>query len=65
MARTQMETTGKVFKVIMAVGVVLAIYGVVSFVANKDTNTGSGLMPIFFGFLIFLSGKILAWWKHG
>lgn len=65
MARTQLERTGRLFKALMVIGVLLAVYGVISFVANKDTNPGTGIVPMVFGFVIFLFGKFLAWWKHG
>ncbi|MFV1943908.1 hypothetical protein VPH49_24220 [Pseudomonas luteola] len=65
MSRTQLEPTSKIYKAIIAVGVVLAIIGIIRFVANMDTNPGAGTIQVVFGFILFIIGKVLAWWKHG
>lgn len=65
MARTQLEPTGKVFKAIMAIGVLLAIIGVVRFAGATDDDPGAGLLLMIFGFALVIVGKVLAWWKHG
>lgn len=64
MARTQLEPTGKIFKLLMVVGAVLAIIGIIRYVAMKDQDPGAGLLLVFLGIVVFVIGKFLAWWKH-
>lgn len=64
MARTQLEPTGKLFKLLMVVGALLAIFGIVRYVALKDQDPSAGLLLVFLGIAVFVLGKFLAWWKH-
>jgi hypothetical protein len=65
------ERTSKQFKLMMLFGVVMTIGGcVVSVNANNSNNpdyvAGSiGSLVMLGGIVLFVVGKILAWWHHG
>jgi hypothetical protein len=61
------QATRKLYKAIMVAGVLLMIAGVASCVMalpeKRSTLQGSTLFIS--GLLVFLGGRILAWWRHG
>lgn len=56
------QQTGKEFKVIQAIGVVLILAGAVSCSA-REAGAAAGLWVV--GFAVFMFARIGAWWRHG
>ena len=56
------QATGKPYKFAELLGVILICCGVVSCVGNGGNTTA-----LFFisGFVIYLAGRMGAWWQHG
>lgn len=64
------EATGKGWKLLQAIGVVMVCIGVVSCAGAGDAPGRSGTLMmssslILWGSIIFLIGRIGAWWRHG
>ena len=58
------EATGKTYKALQAIGVILILIGVVSCAAGGDgVAAAPGLFLI--GVVLYLFGRVGAWWKHG
>ena len=55
------QQTGKKYKALQLLGVVMILAGVVSCTA-KETTVAVGLLAI--GLLVFLGARIGAWWHH-
>lgn len=60
------QQTAKPYKLAQAVGVVLAIAGAASCTVGGDPKIGlaSGFVSVL-GFVIFITARIGAWWRHG
>jgi len=56
------QATGRSWKIIQLIGALLITAGVVSCSAGDPGSAASLLM---LGFVVFIAGRIGAWWKHG
>jgi hypothetical protein len=61
-----MQATGKLYKAMQAIGVLLSIIGVVSCIASAYSTEPSegGNSTLLIGVAVYLIGRIGAWWHH-
>lgn len=67
MKPTPIESTGKQWKALLALGVLLILGGFVwwvSALATGGSGDGSGVM-IVFGLFGYVTGRVGGWWNHG
>lgn len=66
---TTIEQTGKKYKMMQLISILIMIAGVISCSANqKPHNFQSGqtsMLLVFGGFFGFIFSRIAAWWHHG
>lgn len=65
---TTVQQTAKRYKAMQAIGVVVLIFGVVACSASTSTGdapSGISLLMVFGGLMLYLAGRVLAWWHHG
>lgn len=58
------QATAKIWKFAQIVGAILATLGAVSCSTQPDVGYIGGLISLL-GFIIFISARIGAWWRHG
>jgi len=56
------EATAKIWKVVQFAGFATCVVGVVMYVGGDRI---AGIYTMFLGFVIFIAGRFLGWWKHG
>lgn len=59
------ESTGKAYKALQAIGVVLIVLGVVSCSMRTAGGYGAQVWLWFIGLILYVIGRLGAWWKHG
>lgn len=59
------QQTSKQFKVAQLIGVLMVVAGVISCSANQGGDQATSSLLFFLGLIIFLAGRIGAWWKNG
>ncbi|MEK6608209.1 MAG: hypothetical protein AABZ30_11145 [Myxococcota bacterium] len=68
-ATVVIEQTGKKWKRLQVLGTIGAITGIpiacAGFASDSSTGGTLGIGAVVLGFIVFLIGRIGAWWHHG
>ncbi len=63
------EATGKYWKLVQGLGVLVIVLGMLTCAAPVNGGDGSLMVAggwlTFVGFVLFVVGRIGAWWRHG